>query len=76
MRNITVAVDEETYRRARIAAASLETSVSALVKTYLQQLASKETERLKRQEREIRSRIADFTASPRLSHDDAHSRSL
>jgi hypothetical protein len=78
MRNITVSVDDETYKRARIAAAALDTSVSSLVKAYLQQLASTETEteRLKRQEREIRSRIADFTASPRLSRDDAHSRSF
>lgn len=62
----------------RVAAAERDTSVSALVKSFLQQLASEETEteRLKRKEREIRSRIADFTASTRLSRDDAHSRSL
>ncbi len=77
MRNITVSVDDETYKRARIAAAALDTSVSALVKTYLQQLASpeSESERLRRQEREIRSRIVDFTASSRLSREDTHSRS-
>jgi hypothetical protein len=78
MRNITVSVDDETYKRARVAAAALDTSLSALVKRYLQQLASTETEneRLKRQEREIRSRIVDFTASSRLSREDAHTRSL
>ena len=78
MRNITVSVDDETYKRARIAAAELDTSVSALVKAYLQQLASteSESERLRRQEREIRSRIADFTASSRLSREDTHGRSL
>ena len=38
MRNITVAVDDETHRRARIRAAELDTSVSALVRTYLQSL--------------------------------------
>ena len=38
MRNITVSVDEETHRRARIRAAELDTSVSALVRTYLQSL--------------------------------------
>ena len=77
MRNITVAVDDETYKRARIAAAERDTSVSALVKGYLLQLASHETdaERLKRQEREIRSRIAAFQASDRLSREDLHSRS-
>ena len=77
MRNITVTVDDETYRRARIAAAERDTSVSALVKAYLQQLGSQETEteRLKRQEREIRSRIEEFSASPRLSRDEVHRRS-
>ena len=77
MRNITVAVDDETYKRARVAAAERDTSVSALVKAYLEQLASHETEieRLKRQEREIRSQIAAFNAADRLSRDDLHNRS-
>jgi post-segregation antitoxin (ccd killing protein) len=76
MRNITVTVDDDTYKRARIAAAELDTSLSALVKAYLVQLAAHETEteRLKRQEREIRSQIAAFTASDRLSREDLHSR--
>ena len=38
MRNITVSVDDETHRRARIRAAELDTSVSALVRTYLRSL--------------------------------------
>ena len=40
MRNITVSVDDETHRRARIRAAELDTSVSALVRTYLRNLAA------------------------------------
>jgi antitoxin component of RelBE/YafQ-DinJ toxin-antitoxin module len=77
MRNITVTVDDETYRRARVAAAELDTSVSALVKTYLEQLASNETgnERRKRQEREIRNQIDAFSAADRLSREELHSRS-
>jgi hypothetical protein len=77
MRNITVAVDDETYKRARVAAAERDTSVSALVKAYLEQLASHETEieRLKRQEREIRSQIAAFSAADRLFREDLHRRS-
>ena len=39
MRNITVSVDDETYRQARIRAAELDTSVSALVREYLQSLS-------------------------------------
>ncbi|MDE2873818.1 MAG: hypothetical protein OXU69_16055 [Gemmatimonadota bacterium] len=39
MRNITVSVDEETHRRARVRAAELDTSVSALVREFLRRLA-------------------------------------
>ena len=38
MKNITVSVDEETHRLARIRAAELDTSVSALVRDYLNAL--------------------------------------
>lgn len=38
MKNITVSIDEETHRRARIKAAELGTSVSALVRDYLRSL--------------------------------------
>ena len=40
MKNITVSIDEETHRLARIRAAELDTSVSALVRSYLRSLAS------------------------------------
>ncbi len=77
MRSITVSVDDDTYERARVAAAGRDTSASALVKAFLEQLGSEgpETERLKRQEREIRSRILGFGATLRLSRDDVHHRS-
>lgn len=39
MKNVTIALDEETHRRARIRAAELGTSLSALVKSCLQRLA-------------------------------------
>ena len=76
MRNITVSVNDETYKRARVAAAERDTSVSALVKDFLDQLASHETEseRLKRKELEIRSQITAFSASDKLSRDELHSR--
>ena len=38
MKNITVSVDEETHRLARIRAAELDTSVSALVRDFLRNL--------------------------------------
>ena len=76
MKNLTVSLDNETYRRARMIAAQRDTSVSALVKTFLVQLTSGEnrTEQLKREERALRERITDFDASDRLSRDDAHRR--
>lgn len=40
MRNITVSVDDEIYRQARIRAAEMDTSVSALVREYLRDLTS------------------------------------
>jgi len=78
MRDITVSVDDDTYKRACVAAGERNMSVSALVRAYVEQLASRETEveRLKRQEREIRSRIEAFSASDKLSREKLRSRSL
>ena len=76
MKNITVSLDDETYRRARMIAAERDTSVSALVKRFLVELASGETEfeRLKRQEQEIRERITDFRASENVPRDELYNR--
>ncbi len=43
MKNITVSIDEETYRRARIRAAELGTSLSDLVRSYLSALVARPT---------------------------------
>jgi plasmid stability protein len=76
VKNITVSVDDETYRRARIAAAARDTSVSALVRDYLAALPAgeTETERLKREERALRSRITRFRGGDRVPRDDLHDR--
>jgi hypothetical protein len=76
MKNITVSVDDETYRKARIKAAEQDTSVSALVKHFLAELAAGEsdTERLKREERALRERITSFRAADRVSREDLHGR--
>lgn len=78
MKNITVSLDEETYRRARIKAAERDTSVSALVKSFLIAVSAEEPDdhRLAREERELRTHIHAFTAGSRLSRDDAHGRGL
>jgi plasmid stability protein len=38
MKNVTIAIDDEIHRRARVRAAEMGTSLSALVKEYLTQL--------------------------------------
>ena len=76
MKNITVSLDDETYRRARVKAAEANTSVSALVKHYLTQLATGESrfDRLMRLEEETRAQIKSFRAGDRLTRDEVHER--
>lgn len=45
MKNITLKIDDETYRRARMRAAREGTSISAMVRDFLNQLESSEDER-------------------------------
>lgn len=76
MKNITVSLDDEIYRRARVKAAQQDTSVSAVVKRLLTEFAGgeNEVERLKREERELRAMIVRFSAGDRLSRDAVHER--
>lgn len=76
MKNITVTVDDETYRRARVKAAEHETSVSAVVRDFLVEFANGESaaDRLRREERALRARIVGFRADDRMSRDDVHAR--
>lgn len=64
MKNITISLDNEVYRQARIKAAEQETSVSALVKNYLVRLVAgtdesgkSEFERRVDQEQQLRARL-------------------
>jgi plasmid stability protein len=76
MRNITVSVDDDVYRRARVRAAQLDTSVSAVVRRFLSDFAAGETdfERRKRLQDETLAAIRAFRAGDRLSRDRAHER--
>lgn len=80
MKNITVSVDDETYHRARISAAERRTSLSAIVRGILIDLAAEETEseRLKKQEDEIVARLRErgsgFFPAKRLTRDQLHDR--
>jgi plasmid stability protein len=76
VKNITVSVDNETYRRARIKAAEQDTSVSALVREFLKELAAEESafEQLARLEHELRASITSFRGGDRVDRDALHER--
>ena len=76
MKNITVTVGDDVYRRARIKAAERDTSVSALVRQFLVDLTKEadEFERLKQLESAMREKITKFSASDRLSRDELDDR--
>ncbi len=78
MKNITVSLDDETYRKARVRAAELDTSVSAIVRKLLTEFAEGELrfERLKKQEEAILAKIEKFTAEDRLPREALHDRKL
>lgn len=76
MKNITVSVPEPVYRRARVHAAARDTSVSALVREYLESLAGGEPEfeRRRRVQDEVLASVRRFRAGGRLKRDEAHDR--
>lgn len=83
MKNITISVDDELYRKARIKAAENSTSVSAMFKAFLVRLTTNEGEetefqRLEREEEELRAelRARGVTLDParHLSRDELHDR--
>lgn len=76
MKNITVSIDDELYRRARVRAAELDSSVSAVVRKFLTEFAGEETdfERRKRLQDETLARIRAFRAGDRLTRDEVHER--
>ena len=76
MKNITVSLDDESYRRARMRAAERDTSVSAMVRQFLVDVGSSESEadRLKREEARLRDTIQSFRAADRLGRDELHRR--
>lgn len=77
MKNVTITVEDEVYRRARVIAAERDTSVSALVAGFLRSLGGQEArfQRLLRQERQLRRSLPAFNADDLLSRDDLHRRS-
>jgi len=83
MKNITISVDEELYRQARIKAAEQSTSISGLFKAFLIHLTGGNAEesgfrRLEREEQELRSELRarkiGLSASHNFSRDALHNR--
>jgi hypothetical protein len=75
MKNITLAVGENVLDRVRVVAAQRKTTVNALVRTYLEQLAG-ESDRLERAMRELREMSErtniDLGPGHRFSREDAY----
>ena len=76
MKNITVSLPDEVYRRARIKAAKRDTSVSALVREFLMSLGQDESDftRRKRLQAEVLASVKKFRAAERLTREEAHER--
>ena len=72
MKNVTVSIDEHTHRQARIRAAEMGSSISALVRAYLKSITAGSTEKqvhdeiletpLERRRRLLQEVTADFEA--------------
>ncbi len=78
VKNITVSVPDHVYRNARVAAARRDTSLSALVVAYLEQLSSRMDEfaGLEALQREVQAEISEFRAADRLGRDEVHDRAV
>ena len=80
MKNITVSVDDEVYHRAKVRAAEMRTSLSAIVRRVLCEISGEETEfeRYRRMELEwmekLRQRGGRFSGADRLPRDEVHDR--
>jgi plasmid stability protein len=75
VKNITVSLPDDVYRRARVTAASRDTSVSALVREFLEALdAEGDFARRVKLEREVLASVKRFRAGDRLKRDTIHER--
>lgn len=89
MKNVTLKIDDETYRRARVRAASRGTSVSAMVRQFLSSLSANSDSDEQQHQRIVDKlkeiyREADARATPRddakplvpLSREEIHAERL
>ena len=78
MKNITLSVDDETYRLARIKAAEREQSVSAMVRDLIRGLAAKPADDLAAKNARLLAAFAaskNFSVSDRLTREEIYDRS-
>ena len=84
MKNITVSLDDELYRKSRVAAAESDTTVTALVREFLTQYTAREqdhvgetddrTRAVLRVIDKMRARHPEFRTDNLLSRDELHER--
>jgi len=76
VKNVTVSLPDDVYRLARIKAAERDTSLSALVRDLLTDIAGEETDfdRRKRLQDEVIASIHTFRAGNRMSREKVHDR--
>lgn len=83
MKNITISIDDDLYRQARMKAAEQSTSISALFRNYLIRLtvnesAETEFQRLAREERELYAELdakgIGLNPAYNLTRDELHDR--
>lgn len=76
VKNVTVSLPDEVYRKARIKAAERNVSLSSLVRDFLESLAQEEGEfkRLERLQEESYAKIERFTPSDRVKREELYRR--
>ena len=81
MKNITVSLDEELYRKSRIAAAAADTSVTALVREFLTLFTGSEDSKADPDAaavlkiiQKIRKRHPGFDPKDQFQRDELHTR--
>ena len=76
MKNVTLSIDEDTHRAARIVAAERGVSLSALVRDYLTGLRSETDPRREAVFRSLEAmdEVKRFSASNRMAREELHER--
>jgi DNA-binding IclR family transcriptional regulator len=76
VKNVTVSLPDEVYRKARVKAAKRNTSLRSLVRRFLESLADEEGEfkKLERLQEESYARVERFQASHRVKLEELYCR--